>query len=244
MNDLISVIIPVYNVEKYLEKCVNSVINQTYSNIEIILVDDGSTDSSGKMCEELSKMDKRVKVFHKKNGGLSDARNYGIDKAIGEYICFVDSDDFVTKDMCEILYGDIKKFNVDVAFCSFIDCYGNIPIVNNNIYERYKLTKKEAIEYVMIGDKVPISAVAKLYKKSVFDKVRFTKGKTYEDALIMIELLDNCENISFNTSKVYYYIHRMNSITTKKFSKNNYDVIYAYKKNYKIIQENIQTLLI
>ena len=236
-NDLISIVIPVYNVSKYLKKCVDSVVNQTYKNIEIILVDDGSIDDSGKKCEDLSKKDKRIRVFHKENGGLSDARNYGIDKAKGKYVCFVDSDDFVTQDMCEILYNDIMEFNADVAFCTFIDCYGDIPIIDNKNIERYKITKKEAIKYVMIGDKVPLSAVAKLYKKSIFEKVKFEKGKTYEDAIIMVELLDHCNYVSYNSSSVYYYVHRKNSITTTKFNSKDYDVIYAYEKNKRIIKD-------
>ena len=109
MKEQISIVVPVYNVEQYLEKCVNSIINQTYKNLEIILVDDGATDSSGNMCDELAKSDNRIKVYHKENGGLSDARNYGVERATGEYIGFVDSDDYIDSEMYEKLYEAIKK---------------------------------------------------------------------------------------------------------------------------------------
>ena len=115
MKERISVVVPVYNVEQYLEKCVNSIINQTYKNLEIILVDDGATDKSGKLCDELAKLDNRIMVYHKKNGGLSDARNYGVERATGDYIGFVDSDDYIDAEMYEKLYEALKKENVDVA---------------------------------------------------------------------------------------------------------------------------------
>ena len=117
-KELISIIVPVYNVEKYLKKCVDSIVNQTYKNLEIILVDDGATDNSGKICDELVELDNRIKVYHKKNGGLSDARNYGVERATGDYIGFVDSDDYIDAEMYEKLYEAIKKENVDVAECN------------------------------------------------------------------------------------------------------------------------------
>ena len=116
-QDLISIVVPIYNVEKYLEKCINSIIIQTYKNIEIILVNDGSTDSSGKICDIYLKIDKRIKVVHKKNGGLSDARNVGIENAKGKYIAFIDSDDFLDSDFIEILYNLIIEYNADVSCC-------------------------------------------------------------------------------------------------------------------------------
>ena len=116
-QDLISIVVPIYNVEKYLEKCINSIIIQTYKNIEIILVNDGSTDSSGKICDIYLKKDKRIKVIHKKNGGLSDARNVGIENAKGKYIAFIDSDDFIDSDFIEILYNLIIEYNADVSCC-------------------------------------------------------------------------------------------------------------------------------
>ena len=125
MKERISVVVPVYNVEQYLEKCVNSIINQTYKNLEIILVDDGATDKSGKLCDELAKLDNRIMAYHKKNGGLSDARNYGVERATGDYIGFVDGDDYIDAEMYEKLYEAIKKENVDVAECNLKIIYSD-----------------------------------------------------------------------------------------------------------------------
>ena len=136
MKDLISVIIPVYNVEKYLKKCLDSVINQTYKNLEIILVDDGSSDKSGLICDEYTKLDKRIKVVHKKNEGLSSARNTGLDIAKGKYISFIDSDDFVSIYMYEIMYKEIIKNNRDIVIARHIYFKNKEPIFkdNRNIY--------------------------------------------------------------------------------------------------------------
>ena len=243
-NDLISVIVPVYNVEKYLEKSINSIINQTYNNLEIILIDDGSTDSSGKICDRYEKLDKRIKVIHQKNGGLSKARNIGIDNAKGKYIGFIDSDDFIKEDMYEILYKTIKDTNSDMAMCRVLDCFGKIPDIDNSESKIFVYEPMQAIKKVMEAEDVSVHAVSKLYKKALFDKgLRFEIGRTSEDAIIMVELIDNCKRIAYINSYEYYYIHRENSITTKKFSSKNYDVIYAYKKNYDILSKKYPELL-
>ena len=129
MNELISIVVPVYNVEKYLGTCVESILKQTYSNIEVILVDDGSTDCSGKMCDHYMGQDERIKVIHKKNGGLSDARNKGIIQAEGEYITFIDSDDVVSSDYVEYLYNILEENDGDIAICNPVHCYPNEKIV-------------------------------------------------------------------------------------------------------------------
>ncbi len=243
MNELISIIVPVYNVEKYLEKCVFSITNQTYKNIEIILVDDGSTDISGEICDKLSKKDSRIRVFHKENGGLSDARNYGIKKAKGKYVGLVDSDDFIKEDMYEILYKAIKKYNADISMCRVLDCYGRIPHIDNSNSVSVLLNTREAIKKIMEAQDVSVHAVSKLYKKSLFNTLNFEVGRITEDGIIMIELFSKCKKIAYDSSFGYYYIHRENSITTSEFSKRNYDVIYAYKKNYCLIEKNYPELL-
>ena len=140
INDLISVILPIYNVEKYLRKCVDSLLKQTYKNLEIILVDDGSPDNCPLICDELAKIDSRVKVLHKKNGGLSDARNYGLDHCNGNYVVFVDSDDFVNINMIDYLYKAIKNQNADIAICNFRNVYEN-ELINYEINEPMKDVK-------------------------------------------------------------------------------------------------------
>ena len=131
MEDVVSVIVPVYNVEQYIRKCIESILNQTYNKMEIILVDDGSTDNSGIICDEYSKRDKRIKVIHKINGGLSDARNAGLDICTGDYIVFVDSDDYIKNNMIEMLHKDILEKRADISVCSyFFDNDGNIKRKN------------------------------------------------------------------------------------------------------------------
>lgn len=242
--DLISIVVPVYNVEKYLKKCVDSIINQTYKKLEIILVDDGSIDKSGKICDDYLKIDKRIKVIHKKNGGLSEARNVGIEKAKGKYIGLVDSDDFIKNDMYENLYKAIKEKNADLALCKVIDCYGKIPAEKNEKLECVSFTQEQAIRKVLEGEEISVHAVSKLYKIELFKQIKFEVGKMAEDAIIMIDLISKCKSIVYINKSEYYYIHRENSITTKKFNpKNGYDVIYAYTKNYQIIEEKYPTLI-
>lgn len=181
-KDLISVIVPVYNVEKYLEKCVQSIINQTYENLEIILVDDGATDNSGKICDEFAKKDSRIKVIHKENGGLSDARNFGLDIATGKYISFIDSDDFVNKRLFEILHKEIIKNDYDIAFCDYFKFFEN-DNVDEEISNSYKIlehTKYSILNlYYDIGHKHEKAVVAwgKLYKSKFFKDIRYPKGK-------------------------------------------------------------------
>lgn len=124
--DKISIIVPVYNVEQYITRCIESITSQTYRNIEILLIDDGSTDNSGNICDEYQKKDSRVMTFHKTNGGLSDARNYGIKHASGQYLCFVDSDDYISKHMVEILYNNLIKYSADISACGFLTVHDGI----------------------------------------------------------------------------------------------------------------------
>ena len=142
---MISIIIPVYNVSKYLDKCLKSVVTQTYSNIQIILVNDGSTDNSGEICEKWCKKDKRIEVIHKRNGGLSNARNVGIERAQGEYLMFVDSDDIISDDLCELLHDRLLENNADLAICDTYHIFDN----NNFTFQR-----DNKVEIVRCFDKI------------------------------------------------------------------------------------------
>ncbi|AXI26460.1 glycosyl transferase family 2 [Gemella sp. ND 6198] len=243
MGDKISVIVPVYNVEQYLERCVDSIINQTYKNLEIILVDDGSTDNSGKLCDELVQKDDRIRVIHKENGGLSSARNRGIEEATSDLIGFIDSDDYIDKDMYELLLNNLKKEEADISMCGHYDVFSGV--VENQVtkIQQWKLTKEEAIKMVMEAKILSVTAVNKLYKKILFEDLKFEIGKIAEDAFIMVKLLDKCNIIAATNEKKYYYIHRGNSITTQKFSPKFLNVIEAYEQNYDIIKNNYPNLL-
>lgn len=242
MGEKISVIVPVYNVEQYLERCVDSIINQTYTNLEIILVNDGSTDNSGKLCDELAKKDERIRVIHKENGGLSDARNRGIDESESDLVGFIDSDDYIDSDMYEVLLKNLNDTDADLSMCALYDVYNNTPEAQVTNKETWKLSSEQAIKMVMEAKILSVTAVNKLYRKSLFKDLKFEVGKIAEDAFIMIKLLDKCEKIVATNEKKYYYVHRENSITTQKFSTKFLNVIEAYEQNSNIILEKYPKL--
>ena len=173
-EDLISIVIPVYKVEKYLEKCIESIINQTYKNLEIIIVDDGSPDNCPQMCDEFAKSDKRIKVIHKENGGLSDARNAGIDIATGKYITFVDSDDYITNDYVEYMYNLIKKYNTKIATCETQVVHIESDEENQEqfIENIEVLTARDLFYKILFAQKSDVSAYSKLYETALFRDIR------------------------------------------------------------------------
>ena len=182
---LISVIIPCYNVEKYLYRCVDSIIGQTYKNLEIILVDDGSPDNCGKICDEYAAKDGRIKVIHKENGGLSDARNVAIDVAKGEWLTFVDSDDYLTKDYVDTLYNLCIKYKTKVTvadWCIFAE--GTYPFMSKRKNKEILFSQNGALEDMFNQVHFDVSACTKLYHHSLFEGVRFPKGMLFEDLRI------------------------------------------------------------
>lgn len=241
-NELISVIVPVYNVERYLEKCVNSIVNQTYKNLEIILVNDGATDSSGDLCDKLAMIDNRIKVYHKENGGLSDARNYGVERATGEYVGFVDSDDYIDAEMYEKLYEAIKKENVDVAECSLKVIYpGKIELFTDEKYYKV-LGKTEYLEEYLTIKKIFGSVWTKLIKSDVAKKLVFPKGKLYEDTYYAYDLINIANTFVLIDSPSYNYLMRENSITNSKFNPRIFDLIEIVEKFHKMTYENYPSL--
>lgn len=240
---MISIIVPVYNVESYLEKCVKSIMQQSYKDIEIILVDDGSTDKSGNICDELAKREKRIKVIHKLNGGLSSARNAGIEIAKGEYLGFIDSDDYIDEDMYKVLYENINKYQADISMCGMFNCYSDKDHIIQSDYQIELYDRRSAIDLVMRGNNGSVSAVNKLYRRNIFKDLRYPVGKTMEDAYVILDILNQCNKIVLDTRDFYYYVHRKNSITTSDFSLNNMNYILAYEKNYDIIKVNYPDML-
>lgn len=220
---LISVIIPVYNVEKYLRRCIISVQNQAYRNLEIILVDDGSTDRSGSICDEFARKDNRIIVVHKKNGGLSSARNVGLDICRGEYIGFVDSDDFIHERMYDLLLKDILDFNVLLSFCQPNMCTKEIPKVQISTHTECK--KKGDVILLSLRRQIWWSAYTKLYHKSLFKEIRYPEGKNNEDYPVTMKIFDKCDHIAVNYNSLYYYCIRPNSICTSSFNPHKLDQI-------------------
>lgn len=223
-NPLISVIVPVYNVEKYLARCLDSIIKQTYKNLEIIVVDDGSTDGSGKLCDEYAKKDERIKVFHKKNGGLSDARNYGIERANGEYFSFVDSDDWVETKYIEVLYEGLRDSSCNISMVKHFIDYPN-KTIDTGTGNKIKLTPHDCFDRMLYQEDVDVSAWAKLYSKSLFKNISFPKGRLFEDSATTYKLIDKSNAIYLNSVSLYHYVIRKESITNKAFSRKDFDII-------------------
>ena len=231
-SPLVSVIIPVYNVEEYLVQCVDSVRNQTYKNIEIFLVDDGSTDQSGEICDFYSSIDDRIHVIHKKNGGLSSARNAGIELANGEYFAFIDSDDYADLEMIEVLCDRVIKAQAEIAFGGYetIDETGS-QLKCRSINKNY--TSFEALQALSGDTGIPLGTIwNKIYKRSLFDNIRFPLGKYHEDVFIMHELIDLCSTVCGVDKTVYYYRQRNGSITKSIYSVRHLDNIEAFYVRY------------
>ncbi len=230
MNDLISVIVPVYNVEKYLERCLDSIINQTYKNIEIICVNDGSQDNSQKILNKYFEKDKRIKIIQKSNGGLSDARNYGIDKAIGKYITFIDSDDLITEDYIEYLYNLIKKYKTKISICDRAVVWKNLDKVKEDIKKENsieeKLNTEQTFRNMLLEQGIDVCAYAKLYDMDLWKDIRYPVGKVYEDTATTYKIIDKTDYIAYGNKKCYFYIARADSISKHKtFDNREYDYI-------------------
>ena len=242
---LISVIVPIYNVEKYLKQCVDSIINQTYHNLEIILVDDGSPDNCGAICDEYAKTDNRIRVIHKPNGGLSDARNAGIKTMHGEYLMFVDSDDYITEDCIAYLYDISVRFSADLVIGGFekfeneTKCLIYTTAATNECVE--KLNNREAMKNTLING---CAAWARLYKADVHHNIMFPVGEINEDEAIVLSLLEKCQ-IVVNTNKVIYkYRYRSQSITSTRWDRNKLDWCNHCKANLEFISEKYPDLII
>lgn len=214
MKKLISIIVPVYNVEKYIDKCINSMLNQTYKNIEIILVDDGSTDNSGKICDEYSQKDNRIKVIHQKNAGLSEARKIGYQKSTGGVIGFVDSDDFVEENMYEAMLKKMDEVNADIVFCDYNS------ITKGKTDKRYFgkeskiLNKDDGLKY-LANDEIKSFMCNKLYKRKCIKESDFYNGNVLEDYLCMTDIFNRSDLIYYLHSAFYNYVRRDNSLMNK-----------------------------
>ena len=205
MKDLISVIIPAYNVEKYITRCMESLINQTYTNLEIILVDDGSTDNTSQICDKYAQKDDRIKVIHKQNGGQSEARNQALDIATGKYITFLDSDDYLSEDYIEYMYKLLKNNNADISVCgvqivNFEDKQYKIDETEVKIYNT-----EEALENMLYSEGIEVAVYSKLYPKQYFDDIRFPVGEKYEDIAVIALLMNKAKKIVYGKKKCYFY---------------------------------------
>lgn len=241
MNDLISIIVPVYNSEKYLDECLNSILKQIYANLEIILVDDGSTDDSGLMCDKFAKKDKRVSVFHTDNNGQSSARNLGISNANGKYITFIDSDDYVEPSFIKFLYDNLVEHNVDISCCGYSMFYPNGKFVNKgkkNI--QVKLDRENSIKYLIVNGLISDSPCNKLFKKELFSSIQFPMNKVYEDRRILPVIFYKANNIYYDSTVEYYY--RQHSESTTHNENKLYQLIDATNERKIFIDDKYQNL--
>lgn len=233
MSDLVSIIIPVYNAEVYLQRCVTSLLRQTYKQIEIILVDDGSPDNSGTICDEYAKIDKRVRVIHKANGGAATARNKGLDEARGKYICFVDADDYVSCEYIETLYNLLVENNADIAQCDYLLTFkgdSQMP-QEKKIISNY--TAIEMLKLFQIENDFRIKIVVvwnKIYKREIFDDIRFPEGIIYEDEAIIPKILFKAKRITDTTEKLCAYFMSENSVMRSGFSLKRLDYLSALQE--------------
>ena len=214
MNELISIIVPVYKTEKYLEKCVDSILQQRYENIEVLLIDDGSPDNAGKLCETFAKADHRIRVIHQENGGLSSARNTGIAQAQGSYLAFVDSDDYIAPDMLFEMMNALQESNSDIAICGIKRIYSDKEVVDS-VEHKICYSKKTAL-YLLLMDKEITSVVCnKLYKKELFDGLYFPVGRIFEDTLFTYKTFEKAKRIVRIPYVGYNYIRHDDSILGK-----------------------------
>lgn len=236
--ELVSVIVPVYNVEKYLNKCLESIVKQSYPELEIIVVNDGSTDSSGLICDEWKNRDDRIKVIHKENGGLSSARNTGINSATGNYFVFVDSDDYIDKSMIAILYQIAMEYKSDLVMCDYCLEEEHLYGYSQSVYKACLINKMEALSGLYGTNHITyVIACNKMYKARLFNAIRFDESRTHEDEFIMHKLFSDVDQIVYINCPLYYYYQRDNSITHSEKSIKNLDYLDALEERYFFFEE-------
>lgn len=231
MNDLISIIVPIYKVDRYLRRCIDSIINQSYTNLEIILVNDGSPDSSGAICDDYAKKDKRIKVVHQENKGLSGARNAGLEIAQGKYIGLVDSDDYIHPRMYEWLYNSLKESGTEISICGFKYVHtGNYDCESIGKVTAKLISTEELINNMYKPDGMKtIVAWNKLYSKKIFENYRYPLGKKHEDEFAVHHIMGKVSAAAQIEECLYYYYQRSDSIVGQGYPIKTLDRIFAYE---------------
>lgn len=235
MNDLISIIVPVYKVEPYLRKCIDSILGQTYKNLEIILVDDGSPDSCGAICDEYAASDTRVRVIHKENGGLSSARNAGLNVASGKFIGFVDSDDWCALDMYEYLYNAMQESSADIVICGHYEVTGE-NLKHIGVKGEILLDRTEAMIMLLTDKEITNYVCNKLYPANLFANIRFPEGRVYEDIAVMYKLFEKADRILILPEARYYYVQRKSGIVKNHTMKNAMDFFEVQRERYETLR--------
>jgi glycosyltransferase involved in cell wall biosynthesis len=231
---LISIIVPVYNVEKFLSKCIDSIINQSYRNLEIILINDGSTDNSASICREYKKKDARIKLIEKVNGGLSEARNFGIDISNGTYLSFVDSDDYIHPQMIESMMSRMIEKGADIIVCghTIVDINGAIQSKVRDDNKIHLYNSARALNLILEDKKINSFAWDKIYKKILFKNLRYPIGRTFEDTAFTYKLFQRAKVVIQLNNSYYYYVNRANSLTKDLSPKKKYHNFLAFYERY------------
>lgn len=242
---MISIIIPVYNVEKYLERCLDSVLNQSYKNLEIILINDGSTDNSLNICLKYASKDARIRLINQNNSGISEVRNKGLQDAKGAYIAFVDSDDVIDKDMFKILYNNLLKYDADISSCKYETFHDTIKFnkeeINNKVF-----TKEESLKDIITDGVITNFLWNKLFKRELFKDIVFPKSMIYEDMYVMPSIIEKTNKIVYTSQSLYGYFQRKNSYANNfnEDKNKNYffviDKVYNDLKKYNFLQEDLE----
>ena len=244
MRDVkVSIIVPVYKVEKFLDRCIRSLIEQTYPNLEIILVDDGSPDSCGAKCDNWSNKDKRVISLHKKNGGLSDARNYGVRYATGDYIMFVDSDDYVANNIVELLLSEIFKYDADIACCNYLKTTEDFSEFDKSVDEEYVLSGRDACLSMMNHFYFLTTAWASLIRSDIVAKYEFPVGRNQEDEATTYKYYYASSKVVVTTAKLYGYYQNPNSIMNSHPERNTRELLMALSERMQFFEVNGETEL-
>lgn len=242
MKELISIIVPVYKVEQYLKRCVDSILAQTYLNYELILVDDGSPDRCGIICDEYVRLDKRIRVIHKQNGGLSDARNIGLSMASGEYIAFVDSDDWIATNYLETMLAALKTSHSDICECEVLRIIGNEK-GDALVYDDYEVYETEqALEYLICDNVFHQHVWNKLYKRSCIADILFTVGKINEDEFWTYQVFGNAKKIVKINKALYYYFQRPESIMGVGYNLKRLDALEAKQRRQQYVEQKFPSL--
>lgn len=239
-SELLSVIVPVYNVEQYLPRCVDSILAQTYPNLEIILVDDGAQDASGKICDDYAARDPRIRVIHKENGGLSSARNAGLDAARGEYLAFVNSDDWIEPDAYEAMLALARKYGEKLVCAGRYDVDGRTGQRQLGLcpQKEERITGEEMAGRIFLWDGCDSSACDKLYHRSLFRELRYPEGKVCEDVPVTYRIALQAEQVVLCDKPFYNYFHRPDSITTAAVSENSFHFSQHTAEIYPYIRDN------
>ena len=236
MGKKVSIIVPIYNLEQYLKICLDSIAEQTYSNLEVLLIDDGSTDGSSQICNQYQEKDARFQAIHKKNGGAADARNMALDICTGDYITFVDGDDYIAKDFIEQLVSIMEEQGADISICGWNNVEGeNVEPFCANTKEVKAYDTVSALEVLLYQEEFDSAMWPKLYKKELFDGIRFPKGNLYEDIAIIYHIFMRAKKVGYINYAGYFYLLRESGTTLKKFTKNKMDLIDVVSEMESII---------